>query len=213
MIKGKQIYHILFREPKIVFTVIPKNANTSVKVSLLQTFYNKQVTIQNVTTFHSQTLKIFDYIDNQQVHSLEDYLKIVVTRNPFDRLVSGWKNKIKDLKRPRFGFTNACSFDDFIKIIYDTSEEDLNRHFIPQYRFVTYNNQLINNYIIKMEELDFEWPKLQELIKKEYNINLVDLPFLNFTNSGNYKNYFSDKTKELVEDKFKKDLELFNYRF
>jgi len=210
--KGQQIYHIFLYEPKIVFTVIPKNANTSVKCSLLRTFYNiYNINLQNPDVFHSSSLRYFHFIDNKQLSFLEDHLKIAIVRNPFSRLFSAWNNKIKNLKKPRFGFEKAETFNNFIKKIYNTFEDDFDRHFMPQYRFVTFNNKILSNYIIKMEELDTEWPKLQELLKEKYNIQLADLPQLNTSSVQNYEEYYTEETRKMIEEKYKKDFQIFNY--
>jgi hypothetical protein len=218
LIKGKQIYHIKLENYKLLFTAIPKNANSSLKYVILKTFLNKDlknIDINNPDIFHSRTLKDFEFITNQEAYELKDYLKIVIARNPYDRLLAGWFNKIKNLNKKRFGFDKACNFNQFIKIIWNTPEYDLNRHFIPQYRFVTtFDDNLIHNNIIKLEEIKTEWPKLQKLIYKRNNINLIDFPILNATKRDNdYQNYYNDNTIKLVEDKFKQDLELFNYSF
>jgi len=218
LIKGNQIYHIKLENYKLLFTAIPKNANSSLKYVILKTFLNydlKKININNPNIFHSRTLKYFKFITNQEAYDLKNYLKIVIVRNPYDRLLSGWSDKIKDLNKTRFGFEKSCNFNQFIKIICNTPEYELNRHFIPQYRFITtINEELIHNKIIKLEDLKTEWPKLQKLIYKRNNINLIDMPFLNSTKkSTKYQRYYNNSMIELVEDKFKRDLELFNYSF
>ncbi len=214
-VKGNQIYHILLEDYKIVFTVIPKNANTSVKYSILKSFYDLNINIKSIDQFHSSTLKYFTFIDNKQLSELDDYLKIVIVRNPFDRLVAGWRDKIRGLTRPRFGFNRDYPFNKFINIIYKTPEEDINRHFIPQYRFIMYNNEIQSNHIMNFEYLYNQWTELQELIKIRNNINLCKLDHLNKGKElpMNYRNYYDKDLKKKVEEKFKKDLETFNYKF
>jgi chondroitin 4-sulfotransferase 11 len=222
MIKGKPIYHSLIEKYKILFTLIPKNANTSIKWSLIDTFFNSQSNLvfkklDNIDRFHAGTLGILNYIDNEQVSKLSnDYFKICVVRNPFDRLVAGWENKIKNLDRPRFGFKQACNFEQFIINICNTNDYDINRHFVPQHYFISYNNKLIDNYrILYFENLKEDWTKLQFEFSQKINVDLSNLPLLNKTKTKkiNYEDYYTYKTKQLVEQKFKKDLEIFKYEF
>lgn len=224
MIKGKQIYHILFKDQKLIFTVIPKNANTSVKHILLNYIYPhilKIVDYKHVTTFHSSTLKYFEFVDNKFCYENTDYLKITIVRNPFDRLVSGWNDKIRTLNvnnkkhKPRFGFPQACTFEQFIKQIYDIEEENINRHFIPQYRFITYNDTLFSNKILRFEDLNNQWNDLVYELKRTHNIKLnkMDINLNNTNRKKHYREYYNKELIKLVEEKFEKDLNMFNYQF
>jgi len=202
MIKGKQIFHIKLEDQKIVFTVIPKNANTSVKYAILKSFYDidlNSINTQNPDIFHSSTLKYFNFIDNEELSTLNDYLKIVVLRNPFDRLYSGWYDKISNLNKPRFGFQKSCSFEHFIKIICRSADRKLDRHFVPQYRFITYNNQLLSNYFLNFDKLNNQWKELQKIIP---------ITELNHFNKKNYETDYDKKINDLIYEKFKKDFEL-----
>lgn len=223
MIPGKQIYHAYFKDCNLVFTLIPKNANTSIKYALLKTFTQNKciddLIDDNIDKFHITTLPFFTFIDNQQLFCLnKECLKISIVRNPFDRLVAGWQNKIRFLKfntRKRFGFNQACSFDMFIKQICSHSDKLINRHFIPQHNFIYNNEELISNEILKFETLNSDWNELQSDLLTRNNIQLYDLPLLNKSknNYNNYHSYYTNELRKLVEVKFKKDLDLFEYQF
>jgi len=224
MIKGKQIYHILLKKEKLIFTVIPKNANTSIKYVLLKYITPQSLdllqNLKNTDQFHSRTLKYFNFVDHEFTYNNNDHLRISVVRNPFDRLVSGWRDKIRTLnlsrgRRQRFGFTQACTFEQFINQIYRTKEEDINRHFIPQYRFIIYDNQIFSDRILKFEDLSNQWNKLVNEIEHVYNIKLDNMTVdLNSTKQKKpYREYYNRKTRKLIEQKFEKDLNEFNYEF
>jgi len=222
MIKGKQIYHILLKNEKLIFTVIPKNANTSIKYILLNYINPDALTsvdLKNTDKFHSFTIKHFNFIDHQFCYNNPDHLRICVIRNPFDRLVSGWRDKIRNFdisrRRKRFGFSQACTFEQFINQIYRTKEENIDRHFTPQYRFITYNNEILSDRILRFEDLSNQWNKLVNEIKHVYKIELEDMT-INLNNTqGNksYREYYNKKLRKLVEEKFQKDLNEFNYEF
>jgi len=226
-IPGKQIYHAYFEEQNLVFTLIPKNANTSIKYALIKTFIDTDYDITksvNADSLHASTLSLFTFIDNAKLHNMNNNpvkrcLRISVVRNPFDRLVSGWNDKVRKLNRRRFGFNQACSFHMFIKQICSMSDEKINRHFIPQYNFIiNTDGELITDKILKFEKLFEDWEELQKLILMRNDISLHDLPKkkLNSTSNLNnkfYQQYYTRETQRLVENKFEKDLNLFNYEF
>ena len=232
MMEGNQIYHSYFEEYDLVFTLIPKNANTSIKYSLIKTFIDKNYSIdnvKNVDSFHASTLNFFNFIDNDELYHLNNdsvkrCLRISVVRNPFSRLVSGWNDKIRKLtvsngRRRRFGFIQGCNFEQFIKHICLTPDEQLDGHFVSQHNLITYSDgTLITDKILKFETLFSDWKELQKLILMRNDIVLHDLPKkkLNSTSSldnKSYRKYYTNQTRKLVETKFKKDLTMFNYEF
>ncbi|MCF7910856.1 sulfotransferase family protein [Candidatus Pacearchaeota archaeon] len=221
MIPGKPIYHAVFNKCKMIFTLIPKNANTSIKYALLETFSDlendeldklKQL---NIDRFHSSTLKFFNFISNNELERFDEYVKLCFVRNPFDRLVSGWENKIKPLEnKKRFGFNGQTSFPNFIKQICKTEDYLLNRHFIPQINFLKCNNKIQKYNIMKYEFLESEWTDLQNYLDMRCQIVLSNLPKLNYSkNDKLYKDYYNKELINLVKDKFKEDLEYFEYDF
>ena len=221
MVPGKPIYHTVFNEYKMIFTLIPKNANTSIKYALIESFLNLDKTeLDNLKKleldrFHASTLKFFNFITNVELDRFDEYKKICVVRNPFDRLLSGWENKIKNLgNKTRFGFKGATSFPNFITTICSMDDELINRHFTPQINFLKCGNKVISFDIMKYEFLEDEWKNLQTFFKLNFNTILSDLPKLNmFVSDKEYREYYTSTLQKLVEDKFAEDLETFNYEF
>ena len=63
--------------------------------------------------------------------------------------------------------------------------------------------------LIKLENINHDI----QLLKDKFNIK-QELPYLN-TSSRNkdYREYYNDNTKQIVENKFKKDINTFGYKF
>ena len=59
MVPGKPIYHTVFNEYKMIFTLIPKNANTSIKYALIESFLNLDKK-ELVTMLNNKILKLTD---------------------------------------------------------------------------------------------------------------------------------------------------------
>lgn len=173
---------------------------------------------------------IFNNIDTN------DWFKFSFVRNPWDRVSSIYKffvlNK-KEREKPhnkkRAGFFNLINprlnrnihfmktVDD--KKIIDDSCKDVNDFdtFIECYDlfglsdyemfFDNKNNQIINN-IYKFEELQKSWNIIKSKIKV-YD----ELPHLHKSSGKEYKNYYSDKSIEIINNKFKWTIENFNYNY
>jgi len=62
--------------------------------------------------------------------------------------------------------------------------------------------------IIKIEELNDNIHKLEELFNRKIN-----LPVTNTTKRKDYKSYYNNQTKKIIEDLFRADFEKFNYEF
>jgi len=86
--------------------------------------------------------------------------------------------------------------------------EDLDNHNIPQYKFITdENSELIKNIIVfNTESLNKSNDKLNEFLGFDINIKKKE------TNKD-YSKYLNKDSIFLINTYYKKDFELFNYKF
>jgi len=151
-----------------------------------------------------------------------NYYVFAFVRNPYDRLVSCYLNKIikkrysKDddlnpfLKINR-KFNKWMNFEEFVKIVHSIPDKKSDSHFQSQYIQLS-NNQgkLIPIFIGKFENLKKDYKKLCKTLKMK---PLLKLPHKKKTKRKSYKKYYNKKTKKLVAERYKKDLELFKYKY
>ena len=79
-----------------------------------------------------------------------------------------------------------------------------------QYKFLLNKNGKIGvDKIIKFENFDEEMTELSKVI----NLKISKFKKLNISTTDNYKNYYDNNTKKIVEEFCKEDLEFFNYSF
>lgn len=159
-------------------------------------------------------------------------------RNPFDRMVSifhhiGQDAEARIKQRPLGGTKEQYGVRqeelDTIPIEIDIKILQVYRkgfdHWIHSTAGVNYNDSLnsllhekdsqmnwlngvIPNIVIKIEEVDTQFKKLQELLN-------CHIPFIHINKSEhkNYKEYYNESSKKIVEELFKDDLDNFNYDF
>ena len=64
-------------------------------------------------------------------------------------------------------------------------------------------------FIGKFENLQSDFNKICEII----GIKKEKLPLINNTNKEDYKSYYTEETKKIIQKAYKKDIEMFNYSF
>ena len=81
--------------------------------------------------------------------------------------------------------------------------------FLPQYYHLIFNGKIIINEILRFENLEIDFNKF---IAK-YKLEPVNLSHENVTEHNHYSTYFNDKQIEIVKQIYKKDFDLFGYKF
>ncbi len=144
-----------------------------------------------------------------------EHLKFAFVRNPWDRLLSGWKNKIRGQNKLQNIITTEQheqfqSFDVFADYICCQDLASFNNHFRLQChnikydaldilgRFENFNNDM--KYILV--QAGISEPTEIPHKNKSKNIKLSD-----------FREYYSYKTKDLVERAYKEDINMFGYDF
>jgi hypothetical protein len=200
---------IIDKNRKIIFVRHQKTASSSIINALKLNPNGGHKTHENLTKhICSKTGK--NYIDGHHVPYFElknvypevyenksDYFKFAFTRNPWDRIVSAWK----------FAFEGGR---------------------LKQYDKVPFH-KVIKKYLdawscVEMNTLDFcdgcdfigKFENLQEdfnIVCDKIGIPRQELPHKNKTKHKHYTEYYDDETREIVAEKYAKDIEYFGYKF
>jgi len=142
----------------------------------------------------------------------KDYFVFAVTRNPYDRAVSGWKHLQKDLKEhePR-GFKRGTSFKNALKNLPT-------REYLHDYVHITAcqteslldkNGELVTDMLLRMENLQQDFDIACDII----GIERYKVPHINKTKHMHYTKYYDDESRAIVEEHFAKDFEYLDYEF
>lgn len=129
--------------------------------------------------------------------NLANYNLFSLIRNPYDRMVSFWKWSAKSHE----GFHNL-SFKKWLYIKHWTRR--------PQYDFIYSNHIDINRVnLIRFENLQ----KGFNIACDTIGIPKQELPHKNQSQHKHYTEYYDDETREIVAEKYAKDIKLFGYKF
>ena len=106
--------------------------------------------------------------------------------------------------------SGLSNFDEFVKNWVNKINIEKGIHFKPQYKFITINGKIAVDDVYKVENINLDFEKICGKLNVQNR-----LQFLNKTKSKtkNYRNYYNDETKKIVEKVYKKDIKLFNYQF
>jgi hypothetical protein len=115
------------------------------------------------------------------------------TRNPWDRMVSLYRYKNPDLPFKTW----------LVQKKSDYLERDTFSYFSD------YKGKIIVSFIGRFEQLHKDF----ENIRMRIGMTGEGIPHLNRSRHRPYREYYDDETREIVEKKFCRDIEHFEYRF
>ena len=149
-----------------------------------------------------------------------------VVRNPWDRLVSCWKDKV--MTNPELGnldgLRHYTDFNEFVKAVHEKIDVDLpfSQHPMkPEHmdvmcdRHLKSQNTLVpedsNIQIIKQEQFDTDFIQMLDKLDVQTDVDISKT--LNSTNHKRYTEYYTTETRDLVQQIYKDDITRFRYGF
>ena len=190
---------------KFIVFHIPKTAGSSMTYELAKYLNPCVEPPQPNKTFGGwQPLHHIDRIQHRPLQECRQtefwektYFKASFVRNPYEKIVSQYH-----FNSHSYGFQNS-TFKEYIKA-WNLGKEIS--------RFPQLNTSYIN------EKLDFigRFENLQEdfnIVCNKIGIPQQQLPHINATKHKHYTEYYDDETKQIVAEKYAKDIEYFGYEF
>jgi hypothetical protein len=144
-------------------------------------------------------------------NSWKDYFKFSIVRNPWDRLVSTWNDKVQHQwsehdKNPYrikvFKKYKDKDYDFFVKNVIPS--EDIHTECLSNLIDLT-----VVDFIGRFENFQQDFHTICDKI----GIPQQELPHKNATKHKHYTEYYNDETRQIVAEKYAKDIEYFNYEF
>ena len=215
-------HFIQFRDLPLLYGRVPKVANSSIKACLcrLLTTSPEQGSRTTSDAFWSQgTHGETSMMDKYSARMCRGtHFSFSFVRNPFDRLVSAYNNKILELDEvpgpmQAMGLSHNMGFPDFLETIVGAVDAEMDVHLLPQSSILCLDGQLIPNFIGRLETMATDWQHLETCMKREGLPSLGNLPEKNRRRSddrSDVSQYFSDPgLVQLVVDRYGDDLDLF----
>jgi len=180
---------------KCIFIHIPKTGGTSVEIALQGEGSKLPIKHKTVLQYKKESSEIFN-----------KYFKFTIVRNPWDLMVSWWKWRSKWRKNP-------IDFSKYLK-----HQEDV----VPASRgickfkggmtcldYISGASGVLVNKICRFENLQMDF----NAVCDKMGIPQQKLPHKNKSKHKHYTEYYDDETREIVAEKYRKDIEYFGYEF
>jgi len=194
--------NIWLPEHKVIFFLVGKAANSSVKTA--------------IRAMEGKTRPIhhgYKYINACKAKKKGEYHKIAIVRNPWARFVSCYYQKIVGPKPAALvkmdGIYKGMPFEDFVFAVDKLPKriQEREQHIRSQTASMMCGEEFVPNWVIKLENIEIEWKKLQEIIP------IPNLVPRNVSEHPPYRECYTEKTKQFVAKQYAQDIRILNYQF
>lgn len=214
-------HYILFQKFPLIYARIPKVANSSIKAALTRLLSKPPEESYRTTSdmmwrkgTNGETTMIEAHAAQQRRSS---HFIFTFVRNPFDRLVSAYNNKIIEnthlsTAMRRMGLELNMPFQTFLEITCNTGDADLDVHLLPQSKILLHRNSLVPRFIGRMETMEEDWTILRRRLRQSGLPSLGRLPEKNIRRSGDNDlacYYCSDYLIQSTINRYNEDIKLF----
>lgn len=104
---------------------------------------------------------------------------------------------------------NASNFEQFVMLPRDYPGGIFERFYIDQAEYASHDGRMVMDRILKLENLSQDF----EALAKEIGF-AGRLPHVNRSNrKAHYQEYYNEKTRGIISERFRRDLECFGYGF
>jgi hypothetical protein len=233
--------YIVSDKHKFVYISVPKVACTSLKTTLLPLF-ELDNTAHRVTRnggatgfrVHELFAKSRYQISKEQFMSrlddrYQEYFKFAFVRNPWDRLVSCYFNKLVDVKETDLGkpalrsrgkkdskLYKGMPFAEFVETVHGIPDNEANSHFVSQYEIICgpgRDELIMADFVGRFENLAADFDAVAERIGSAQKLQLPHLHRFGSRKSRSYTDLYDERLKNLVHERYQEDIEIFGYSF
>ena len=184
-------------EHKFVFIHIPKTGGSSIE-----------------SIFMDGLGETHDYPGKHSIlkkKSKDGFFTFAFVRNPYDKILSHYTFFAKKTKMGLADYYDGGSFPGFVHYYCAQQRQGWKRNdFLPQFDYLTLTGKTCDvDYVGRFENMQNDFNEICDRI----GIKRQELPHKNKTNHKHYTEYYDDETREIVSEKYAKDIEYFGYGF
>ena len=204
---NKNPYSAYQLKQKCIFIHIPKTAGTSI----LHQINNGQRIPRNHATWKEY--------QKRSPHFFRYYFKFAFVRNPWDRAVSIYsyisqkeeaKTTLGEVPLRDIFLNEIDSFEEYVMKFLNKDIIYTHALLMPQWLFIMDEMDIMQvDFLGKYEKLDVDY----ELIKNMIGLKAPKLEKINTSYRKNYRDYYSEASKQKIAELYSKDIKLFGYSY
>jgi hypothetical protein len=144
----------------------------------------------------------------------KNFYKFTIVRNPWDKIVSQfmYMQKRRDLRE-----FSGMKEDDSLKVYLSLILKKKHVQWEHQYKFfLDDNGEPLVDYIGRFEKFDNDVKQIlkkRNLNKTMFGLRNRKIPHYYKSKREHYRYYFDEESSEMVQEMYKKDIELLGYKF
>jgi len=196
--------NILSPQLGLAFFLNCKCANSSVKYAIFEALG------LSLEKLHSHRTDV-QIVSKEYIYKhCQNMPRIGLIRNPYDRLVSGYSDKIIKRWKPylaKHGMYPNMSFSEFVDCVVNTDPNHINQHFRPLHIDMVHDGIMVPDMFVRFEWLHYDWQRVRDISK----LPLPMLPHLTKSQHKPWQSYYNTVLYKKVREDYKIDFELFNY--
>lgn len=217
--------NILIEAHKSIFFILPKNACSSAKAQIIDVLALGKGPKYPIDV-HDPNIYDYPFVKTEELNNeYQAYLRFCIVRNPWDRLVSCYKDKIREIDYVMDGYINGVSvifqeygsrfyggmpFNEFVEVVCNIPDAESEHHFSSQlFQILDDEGNLLVNYIGKFESLAEDLMEINRISGFPNN----KFPHFRKTKAKDYQEYYTPELIELVGQRFQEDIDFFKYEF
>ncbi len=205
---AKLFYFNISHEYKCIFIHIPKNGGTSIK---------------QVLDLPGGGHRTWQFYASQHAFLWQNYTSFAVVRNPWDRFVSAYQHACmkesywhheNSRTHPDYKLLHDKTFEECVEIAYRDPQKLKHDSWCDQLKYVadlgTPDKKIVVDALLRLESVDEDFARLGE----QLGVPCEKLPAVNRSQrSSDYRTYYNDRTRQMIEQLYRDDIEAFGYKF
>ena len=211
---------------KLIYITMPKTANTSIKTDISRVCGILDSTDEAALSEDPQRIhgllrgKEHVAVNISELQKYKDYFIFSTVRNPFDRFVSFYNDKVRSQGWDEhttadifnaYGLSVDRSDDRNIQKICSFPDKLSEIHFRSQYSILCDKGSFLPHAVFRFEQMDLMW-KLLRAYTAKFGIKLPDQPkHINKRSSNTDIRSVSQKAETIIRRRYAKDIEFFGY--
>ena len=188
----------------LLYGRVPKAANSSIKAALCRLLSERPPKGTKTTSdrfWQHETNQETELITLRRARKYRrSHFSFSFVRNPFDRLIAAYNNKVIEIEAPplpmqNMGITHGMSFEAFLDVLIETPFKHYDVHVLPQNQLLCIGNQIVPKFVGRVEQINDHWAELRDILARQ-GINVMEsLPQKNVRRSdrGGLQSYFNNE--------------------